>query len=54
MIQPEAEPGAAGMETQMLLQIHDELILQSAPGEIERAIDLTRQVMEHIAELHVP
>ena len=54
MIQLEAELDEAGMETQMLLQIHDELILESPPSEIEAAIDLTRQVMEHVVELHVP
>jgi DNA polymerase-1 len=54
MIQLEAELVEAGMETQMLLQIHDELILESPPSEIEAAIDLTRQVMEHVVELHVP
>ena len=38
----------------MLLQIHDELILESPPDEMEDAIDLTRRVMENVVELHVP
>ena len=54
MIQLEAELVSVGMETQMLLQIHDELILEAPPAEIQTAIDLTKQVMEHVVELHVP
>jgi DNA polymerase-1 len=54
MIELESELIAAGMDTQMLLQIHDELILESPPDEMEDAIDLTRRVMENVVELHVP
>ncbi|HSJ28888.1 MAG TPA: DNA polymerase, partial [Acidimicrobiia bacterium] len=42
------------MQTAMLLQIHDELILESPPDELDDAIDLTRQTMEHVTELIVP
>ncbi len=54
MIELESELVAAGMDTQMLLQIHDELILEAPPEEVEAAIDLTRRVMETVVELHVP
>ena len=54
MIELEAELVSSGMETQMLLQIHDELILESPPDEIDAAIALTRQVMEHVVDLQVP
>jgi DNA polymerase I len=42
------------MQTTMLLQIHDELILEAPADELEAAIALTREVMENITELIVP
>ncbi len=42
------------MQTTMLLQIHDELILEAPADELESAITLTRHVMETITELIVP
>ena len=38
----------------MLLQIHDELILEAPQGELEEATELTRSVMEGVVELAVP
>jgi len=42
------------LETAMLLQIHDELILEAPPGELEEAIALTTAVMEGVVDLAVP
>ncbi|MEX1005899.1 MAG: DNA polymerase I [Acidimicrobiia bacterium] len=42
------------LETTMLLQIHDELILEAPASELEDAIELTRETMEHVTELVVP
>jgi DNA polymerase-1 len=42
------------MQSTMLLQIHDELILESPPDELDAAIDLTRETMEHVTDLIVP
>lgn len=42
------------MQTRMLLQIHDELILEAPADELEDAIALTRLVMETITDLIVP
>jgi DNA polymerase-1 len=42
------------LQTAMLLQIHDELILESPPEELERAIALVTEVMEGVVELAVP
>jgi DNA polymerase-1 len=42
------------METTLLLQIHDELILESPRRELRAATELTRQVMEEVVELAVP
>ena len=46
-------PGAlveAGLETTMLLQVHDELVFEATQGEVEAAILLIRRVMEGAAE----
>jgi DNA polymerase-1 len=42
------------MATTLLLQVHDELILESPPEELEAAIKLTRETMEGVVELAVP
>jgi DNA polymerase-1 len=42
------------MQSTMLLQIHDELILEAPPDELDAAIDLTRETMEHVTDLIVP
>ena len=38
----------------MLLQVHDELILDVPEEELEETINLTKQVMESVATLDVP
>lgn len=43
-----------GLETTMLLQIHDELILESPDSEVDEAADLVKETMEGVAELAVP
>ncbi len=50
-------PGAlarAGLTTRMLLQVHDELLLEAPEGEAEQAAALVKQVMEGSASLEVP
>ena len=42
------------MDAAMLLQIHDELVLEVADGELEAVEAVTRQVMEGVIELDVP
>jgi len=44
----------SGMETVMLLQVHDELVFETPPEESEPAQSLVREEMEHAAELSVP
>jgi DNA polymerase-1 len=44
----------AGLETALLLQIHDELILEAPEHELAEAEALTRSLMEGVAELDVP
>jgi len=45
---------AAGMKTRILLQVHDELVLEVGPGESEAATDLVREQMARAADLSVP
>ncbi len=46
-------PGAlleAGLQTRMLLQVHDELVFEAPEAEAERAVAVIRRVMETAAE----
>jgi DNA polymerase-1 len=43
-----------GLRSRMLLQVHDELVLEVAPGEKERLEGLVRREMAGAAELSVP
>ncbi|HXW45789.1 MAG TPA: DNA polymerase I [Streptosporangiaceae bacterium] len=45
---------AAGMRSRMLLQVHDELLFEVAPGELEAVQALVRQAMGGAAQLAVP
>lgn len=50
MVRMEAALDKAGMKhTQMLLQVHDELIFEAPEGEVEAAIAVIREVMENAA-----
>jgi len=44
----------AGMRSRMLLQVHDELIIEVAPGEFDRARDVVCAAMAGAASLRVP
>jgi DNA polymerase I len=44
----------AGMRSRMLLQVHDELVFEIAPGEQETLTSLVREKMGHAVELAVP
>jgi len=45
---------AAGLRSRMLLQVHDELIVEVAPGEFDAARDLVCAAMAGAAALRVP
>jgi DNA polymerase-1 len=45
---------ASGLEAKMLLQVHDELVFEVPPGELEKVKELVRNQMENAAELSVP
>jgi DNA polymerase-1 len=43
-----------GMQTQMLLQVHDELVFEAPPEEVERVRTLVKTEMENVHKLDVP
>ena len=44
----------AGVKSRVILQIHDELVVELAPGEVDEVTGLVRDAMEHAVELAVP
>lgn len=54
MLQIAALLDERGMRTKMLLQIHDELLFEAPPEELEEAVALIRDRMEHAYPLDVP
>jgi DNA polymerase-1 len=42
------------LETRLLLQVHDELVLESPDGEVERASRVVLETMENVHPLLVP
>ncbi|MCG3210796.1 MAG: DNA polymerase I [Anaerolineae bacterium] len=54
MINLHAELIRRGMQTKILLQVHDELVLEAPDSEVDAAVQLTRQVMAGAFELSVP
>ena len=45
---------AAGLRAQMLLQVHDEVVLEVPAEEIKATARIVRQEMENVCTLHVP
>ena len=44
----------ARLKTSILLQVHDELILESSENEVEQSIEIVRKTMEEVYKLSVP
>ena len=44
----------AGMQSRLILQVHDELLLECPPEEAEKAAEILREAMEGAAQLKVP
>jgi DNA polymerase-1 len=44
----------AGLSSMMLLQVHDELLLEVPQGELDTVCNLVREGMEHAVDLRVP
>ena len=54
MLEVDRELTANGLQSRMLLQVHDELVLEVAPGEREQLEQLVTTAMSGAAELTVP
>ncbi len=54
MVEVDETLRAEGLGTQMLLQVHDELVFELPESEQERLAELVRERMEGVAELAVP
>jgi DNA polymerase-1 len=54
MIQIDADLRQANMKTTMLLQVHDELVLECPPEELQAASKLVKRRMEDVVALKVP
>jgi len=54
MLKVDAGLASAGAGSRMLLQVHDELVLEVAPGERDDVEKLVRHEMGHAVELDVP
>ncbi|RKS84230.1 DNA polymerase I [Motilibacter peucedani] len=54
MLRVDAAMQAASMRSRMLLQVHDELVLEVAPGELEELEAVVRREMGAAASLSVP
>lgn len=44
----------ANLGSRLILQIHDELVVEIAPGEEKQAIALVKDAMEHAVTMAVP
>jgi DNA polymerase-1 len=54
MLAVDSSLGGAGLRSRMLLQVHDELLIEVAPGEYDQARDLVCAAMGGAAALRVP
>ena len=54
MIQLQRELHSRALPARLLLQVHDELVLESAPEVLEEVLALTRRTMEEAVTLSVP
>ncbi|MFD5767303.1 DNA polymerase I [Streptomyces sp. NPDC127049] len=54
MLKVDQALGEAGLSSRMLLQVHDEIVLEIAPGERERVEALVREQMSAAADLRAP
>ncbi len=54
MINVDAELIRQKMKTALLLSVHDEIVFESPPDELDMAIELVKSIMESVWELKVP
>ena len=54
MIQLDAALRERGLGARMILQVHDELVLETPDEELNETRDLVKTIMEGVVELRVP
>ncbi|MBR6955308.1 MAG: DNA polymerase I [Clostridia bacterium] len=54
MVEVDRRLRAEGLQSRLILQVHDELILESPPEEVDRAAKLLQESMEQVIRLQVP
>lgn len=54
MVRAEQTLAEAHVKSRIILQIHDELVVEIAPGEGDQVTELVRNAMEHAVDLAVP
>ena len=54
MVRVEKRLAEEGLDTRLIMQVHDELIVEAAEGCAERAAEILRFEMENAAQLSVP
>jgi DNA polymerase-1 len=54
MVQLHQQLSQRQLAARLLLQVHDELVLEAAPAALEEVLELTRRTMEQVIQLRVP
>ena len=54
MIRIDARLAAEGLKSKMLLQVHDELVFEAPPEELEPLREMVKSEMEQVYSLAVP
>jgi DNA polymerase-1 len=54
MVQLHHQLATSALPARLLLQVHDELVLEAAPEALEAVVALTRETMERALALSVP
>ncbi len=54
MVRIDGAMSAARLRSKMILQVHDELVFDVVPGELEEMEKIVKELMESAVELHVP
>ena len=54
MVRVHEELKKAGLQARLILQVHDELMVEAPEAEADQAQEILRRCMENVAELKVP
>ena len=49
-----AEKDLAGYKSRLILQVHDELVIETVASELDEVSKIIRNAMENVVELRVP